>query len=253
MAICNQCGQHISFIKQHGRFIPIHDGGGCPGRRGIENDIRNNFCRPTQCPKCGEQVFFVRYNGGSVWFDSLGWPWPKHPCFASVIDSFEFGTAVVNETDEPVLGIILSVYTVGKRHGEEMLVLLEDKREIKYTIEYPFPSGNDVGKLVIVSSKCGSLIEPEELKSRIKYWALNSTVPIPVKQTAVNTAMLRVAAIPPAERVKCEYCFEIFSTAAELGPYLKNHEDWPCQYCSYVTLDISAFIEHVKKQHGKNA
>jgi hypothetical protein len=25
-------------------------------------------------------VFFVRHNGGSVWFDSFGWPWPKHPC-----------------------------------------------------------------------------------------------------------------------------------------------------------------------------
>jgi hypothetical protein len=26
-------------------------------------------------------VYFVRHNGGSVWFDSLGWPWEKHPCF----------------------------------------------------------------------------------------------------------------------------------------------------------------------------
>jgi len=28
------------------------------------------------------QVFFVRHNGGSVWFDDLGPPWPKHACFA---------------------------------------------------------------------------------------------------------------------------------------------------------------------------
>lgn len=27
-------------------------------------------------------MFFVRHNGGSVWFDELGWPWPVHPCFA---------------------------------------------------------------------------------------------------------------------------------------------------------------------------
>jgi hypothetical protein len=30
---------------------------------------------------CQQQVFFVRHNGGSVWFDELGWPWPKHACF----------------------------------------------------------------------------------------------------------------------------------------------------------------------------
>src|SRR5260370_36033739 len=40
-----------------------------------------DFCRPTRCPNCGASVFFVRHNGGSVWFDSLGKPWPKHACF----------------------------------------------------------------------------------------------------------------------------------------------------------------------------
>lgn len=33
------------------------------------------------CPVCGEQVFFYRSpNGGAVFFDELGPPWPKHPC-----------------------------------------------------------------------------------------------------------------------------------------------------------------------------
>ena len=41
----------------------------------------NDFCSPTTCPRCGARVFFVRHNGGSVWFDSLGPPWPKHACF----------------------------------------------------------------------------------------------------------------------------------------------------------------------------
>lgn len=39
-----------------------------------------DFCRSVICRRCGQAVFFVRHNGGSVWFDSLGWPWPKHPC-----------------------------------------------------------------------------------------------------------------------------------------------------------------------------
>lgn len=38
--------------------------------------------RLTQCPKCGQIVFFHRSeNGGTVFFDELGPPWPKHKCF----------------------------------------------------------------------------------------------------------------------------------------------------------------------------
>lgn len=38
--------------------------------------------RPTACPFCGDPVYFFRdQNGGSTFFDDLGPPWPKHPCF----------------------------------------------------------------------------------------------------------------------------------------------------------------------------
>lgn len=34
-----------------------------------------------KCPVCGQAVYFVRTeNGGRVFFDELGPPWPKHPC-----------------------------------------------------------------------------------------------------------------------------------------------------------------------------
>lgn len=34
-----------------------------------------------ECPVCGQLVYFVRLeNGGRVFFDELGPPWPKHPC-----------------------------------------------------------------------------------------------------------------------------------------------------------------------------
>ena len=33
------------------------------------------------CPVCGQAVFFYQSaNGGRVFFDELGPPWPKHPC-----------------------------------------------------------------------------------------------------------------------------------------------------------------------------
>jgi hypothetical protein len=48
------------------------------GLRWLHSD---DLCRSTSCPQCRRPVFFVRHNGGSVWFDELGWPWPIHPCF----------------------------------------------------------------------------------------------------------------------------------------------------------------------------
>lgn len=33
------------------------------------------------CPVCGAKVFYYcNSNGSSVFFDDLGWPWPKHAC-----------------------------------------------------------------------------------------------------------------------------------------------------------------------------
>lgn len=33
------------------------------------------------CPVCDAPVYFVRpANGGSIWLDAMGPPWPKHPC-----------------------------------------------------------------------------------------------------------------------------------------------------------------------------
>ena len=41
-----------------------------------------NYTNPNaRCPRCGALVFFYRSpDGGSVYFDDLGPPWPKHPC-----------------------------------------------------------------------------------------------------------------------------------------------------------------------------
>jgi hypothetical protein len=34
-----------------------------------------------KCPVCGESVYYYQNEHGSrVFFDELGWPWPKHPC-----------------------------------------------------------------------------------------------------------------------------------------------------------------------------
>ena len=39
------------------------------------------------CPRCGARVWFFRNKyGGCAYFDSLGWPWPKHPCLPQTSD-----------------------------------------------------------------------------------------------------------------------------------------------------------------------
>jgi len=49
------------------------------------DDIRGGasiFVKPNaRCPVCGSPVFYYEnVNGGKVYFDELGPPWPKHPC-----------------------------------------------------------------------------------------------------------------------------------------------------------------------------
>jgi hypothetical protein len=54
-----------------------------------------------RCPECDAPVFFYRSPyGGSVYFDELGVPWPKHPCMDTGREaSVRLGTAP--ETQKP--------------------------------------------------------------------------------------------------------------------------------------------------------
>ena len=75
----------------------------CPCRFGGETNSRCAYGRDTshftsyesyvnpfaKCPVCGASVFFFHAtNGGRVFFDDLGPPWPKHPCTDHSSDRF---------------------------------------------------------------------------------------------------------------------------------------------------------------------
>ena len=93
MPICDYCGGEIEFRYLFGQLTPIHLSGGCSagsgGGSGSEARRPENYtwgstssyAAPTRCPKCKDSIYFVRHNGGCVWLDELGWPWPKHACF----------------------------------------------------------------------------------------------------------------------------------------------------------------------------
>ena len=54
------------------------------------------------CCECDEEmVLFVEHNGGNVWLDELGWPWPKHGCFDSGTHDFSRNTSVAPISSVP--------------------------------------------------------------------------------------------------------------------------------------------------------
>jgi hypothetical protein len=75
----------IGFRRINGRNVPI-----LGASRGVQGGVSRlgryeapeATCFLTRCPqKCGQDVFFLRHNGGSVWIDPpLGYPWNKHEC-----------------------------------------------------------------------------------------------------------------------------------------------------------------------------
>lgn len=89
MSTCSRCGNLIEFRYVNGQCIPLHLYGSCIGEGNSRvNDYSGyhtcveSTCFGTHCPKCGDDVFFIRHNGGTVWIDPpLGPPWYKHACF----------------------------------------------------------------------------------------------------------------------------------------------------------------------------
>jgi hypothetical protein len=52
-------------------------------RAAYDQEVRNYTTPNAKCPVCGRAVFFFQsQEGGRVFFDELGPPWPKHPCTA---------------------------------------------------------------------------------------------------------------------------------------------------------------------------
>lgn len=95
---CNRCGGEIIFRHIDGQIKPIHVNGSCnagfpfsrvkyaapqQAKQRVGNFQKlDSYINPNaKCPVCGASVFFFQSeDGGKVFFDNAGWPWPKHPC-----------------------------------------------------------------------------------------------------------------------------------------------------------------------------
>lgn len=129
MGLCWDCDQEITFITVKGIARPIHESGHCGEYR--------KTARPAKCPECRQMVFFVEHNGGSVWFDELGPPWPKHGCFDS--QTHDSGNTRVAPIPSVILSVTekgaLSVHGMGSfpvtLHREQWLKLLAQADAIR--------------------------------------------------------------------------------------------------------------------------
>lgn len=128
MSTCSRCGNPVEFRYVNGRCVPLHLEGGCIGEGNSQvNDFSGynisyeSTCFCTSCPECGEEVFYIRHNGGSVWIDPpLGPPWYKHGCFENtdtpnrrltLATSYEIGALESTGGNTLIIGIVKSTRT----------------------------------------------------------------------------------------------------------------------------------------------
>jgi hypothetical protein len=83
MSICRYCGEEITFRYIDGILRPIHPYGMPCGERAPYSDDSLKRAVHIRCTRCSQMVWLIRHNGGKVWVNELGWPWPKHGCFDS--------------------------------------------------------------------------------------------------------------------------------------------------------------------------
>lgn len=128
---------------------------------------RDGFCRPTSCPLCGDRVFFVRHNGGSVWFDDLGAPWPKHGCFdhgsprrdnhGSDCFSSALTDAAAGRRDG-VLGVITASDTASTVEGRSFFLLGADGHDRRLRISSDYSQSMIMGRFALLFDAASTLV-----------------------------------------------------------------------------------------------
>ena len=225
---CDKCGQTIEIRYYDGRYIPFHPFGPCTGEKSINErpSIVDDFaglressedkCNSTRCPKCNDEVFFIRHNGGSVWVDPpLGPPWPKHGCFVdertkhkTLANEFSIDSGLFNY--ESTMGVVQSTYSSGAKGLTA--VLFDTGAYGKYKILIKGNAGFLSGRLCILNKR-HSQIFPVELPN---------------------------------------YIFSLFQSVEILKPYqlLPLDSVICCSICS-ARMKSRYIIQHMIREHGK--
>jgi hypothetical protein len=134
-------------------------------------------------------VFFIRHNGGSVWVDELGWPWPKHACFDKPTEPthrFTLWSAKSSHLINPVLGTVTRMWN-DPRYAEPLLeISLTDSSRVSLILRWTPPDASILGELVIVSREDSLLLHPKHAE-------------IPFHSFTILNAKAPIQEIPPTE------------------------------------------------------
>jgi hypothetical protein len=101
----------------------------------------------------------VRHNGGSVWFDELGWPWPKHGCFFDDVTGIRLRTELRKQPEEggtKILGIVIEIVVVDPGKSARFVVNCSDKCVIDDVFSISPGLGLYPGSLVVVEKTDGN-------------------------------------------------------------------------------------------------
>lgn len=215
-----------------------------------EAEIRESFCRPTVCRRCGASVYFVEHNGGKVVFDQLGWPWPKHPCF----DSESFQSSKFSNLDKSFrIGIVTSMI-IASEESNRMTVLLEDNQEVAYLVSPAYPTVRLAGKLIIVRDPSLKIIYPPSLETYIKN---RYFVKAGVAKKEYTFKEL-ITLTPQPASLECKHCHKfVFDNEISLDIHIwENHwsrgkwkynKKWKCEICSTSFLTKEGLEIHRKR------
>jgi len=174
MSICSRCGKPIDFRYKDGKCIPIHSDGSCVDSTNSKvNDYsgsnidHENTCFSTNCPECGDEVFFIRHNGGSVWLEPpLCPPWYKHGCFDNFSKLYSKHNLFVDynisektlhnsKSTEIILGIIKATYVDNLKKYTDLV--LETGKAGTKGFRVKNNAGFLFGKLCIYDRKYGEI------------------------------------------------------------------------------------------------
>lgn len=252
MATCNKCGEEIEFRYVDGRVVPIHpDGGWHCGSWGTASGTPANTpaARPpgewpdrnctgrTICPECEEPVYFIRHNGGSVWLDDLGWPWPKHPCFdkpETATRRFSTWTPKAAVLRSPKLGIIIGIKSDPHFAEPRLQIRLADGAAVSLILRWTPSDSSLLGALVMLSEEDGLLLHPEH--GEMPFHSFASQISPDAKQAPTTTdqrisaaidsvaskAWAAVAEVPDAESRLKQAKQEALRLIGMLSPHIKG-------------------------------
>ncbi|MBS3953524.1 MAG: hypothetical protein KGZ88_11285 [Methylomicrobium sp.] len=226
MAICSRCGNSIEFRFVDGRCVPIHNSGGCVQNVGVSSVVYSGYSRSdesccflTNCPECGDEVFFVRFNGGSVWLDPpLGPPWYKHLC----MDSYNISTEC---SGSELPSLILNYQLNKKEIGNGLVLGIVKESDVSFTKRSTltcFESGKSDRYIFLVKNNAGFLTGKLVIFDRIR-----STL------TWIESHL---------------YSFEILSALSAPGSFRNENKKSRCPECP-MQINSNAFNKHIKKEH----